>query len=52
MKGEFLSIETSMKLANRDKAIKYIQNEIKDMPYNGCKIRLKKVLKILEGEKV
>lgn len=51
MKGELLSLDTTIKLANRDKAIKYINNEIKDMPYNGCKIRLKKVLKILEGNK-
>lgn len=51
MKSEFLSIETTMKLANRDKAIKYIKKEIKDMPYNGCKIKLNRVLKILEGNK-
>ena len=51
MKSEFLTLETTMKLANRDKAIKYIKNEIKDMPYNGCKIKLNKVLKILEGNK-
>lgn len=48
LKGEILKLETSKKLANREKAIKFIKREIKDMPYNGCKIRLKEVLRILE----
>ena len=47
MKGEILSLETTQKLANREKAIRYIKGQIKNMPNNGCRSRLEKVLKIL-----
>ena len=32
-----------------DKAIEYIEKELKDIPENGCSIRLNKVLDILKG---
>lgn len=32
-----------------EKAVEYIREEIKDMPENGCRIRLNEVLNILNG---
>lgn len=32
-----------------NKAIEYIEKELKDMPENGCSIRLNKILDILKG---
>lgn len=48
MKGEILSLKTSEKLVKREMAIKYIKQEIKGMPRNGCRIRLEKILNLLE----
>lgn len=50
MNNEILSLETAKKLINIEKAIKYIKDEIKDMPNNGCKLRLEEVLEILEDK--
>ena len=50
MKGELLSLKTTEKLARMNKAKKYIKQEIKGMPRNGCRIRLEEVLNILEGK--
>lgn len=47
-KKRYAIILTSLE-SRIDKAIRYIRKETKDMPTNGCKIRLEKVVDILYG---
>lgn len=55
MKTEFLSLETTSKLARYEKAIKFIKNYIKNTPNTVMTYQVKrefeKILKILEAKK-
>jgi hypothetical protein len=51
MNGEILSIETSKKLADREKAIKYCQNILKREAPVQIKMYVQNILWVLEGEK-
>ena len=51
MKSEFLTLETTMKLANRDKAIKYCKNILKREVPTQVKMYVQNILNVLEGNK-
>lgn len=48
MKNEILSLETTQKLANREKAIKYIKSILDKRTSGLVEIYLENILKILE----
>lgn len=50
MKGEFLSLDTTKKLANREKAIKYCQNILKREKSVQVKMYVENIKRILEGK--
>ena len=49
MRSEILSLETTQKLANREKAIKYIKNILDRKTAGLVEIYLENILRILEG---
>lgn len=51
MKGEYLSIETAKKLADREKAIKYCQNILKREALSQVKMYIQNILSVLEGKR-